>query len=586
MPYELFFGAPLDHTEPVAEGIHDYHYGVGARSLGRTSSQTHASLDSLSYSTSVPVRGPLRKRGSLGSFLSAESQSAVSRSKISPHFGEEHKYSYSSFLFAAPTSATSVPASCRDLSNHQILTNAFGPGAIDFRCQPASKAAFTDGEEEHVDCMGCCNEIGSCVTPDFHPGKSECCFKCGGCLLASKGMTPDWQERLNHSHISGPEHIPMGSEQGRPGEGEMGDQFKAIKTRNKGKRTGIFGAIGMVIGAWLGRVGGKFKALMKGAFQTGGTGGAGGVRDAMAAQNQAMAGGLAAQNSSAQHSMIQANRILKAPFKRINRKFGRFMDKAAGAIHSALSGLAALFRRKGPNPIWQLKYDGELGLLVEYQSPTVAHTNIGDSESWTCQAWQKSSAGNFGKAMPKEKLSGFQKVKRLLKLKIRAMMGFGNPKRPAINLPPDDREYPVYGTGLLEPIPDLSHPEVTFREPQHLVHVHLEDANTGLVHWDGSYNLGGSRYLTKKQRAVLGEQPDFIPFCPPLDDPPHVYHMFLSKTSSSPTPETKDFLGKVIVRAYEADGHDPEDFEFEGGLLSRKQKAAKKRATGGKKGLL
>merc|ERR1712096_546062 len=79
------------------------------------------------------------------------------------------------------------------------------------------------------------------------------------------------------------------------------------------------------------------------------------------------------------------------------------------------------------------------------------------------------------------------------------------------------------------PVDPVNHPIIEFDRPQHLIRVHMEDRMTGRVLWDAVYNLHGTEELKSNAPPITGRRPAFWTICPPRDDPPHSYQLWVTK---------------------------------------------------------
>lgn len=155
-------------------------------------------------------------------------------------------------------------------------------------------------------------------------------------------------------------------------------------------------------------------------------------------------------------------------------------------------------------PPGDVGYNGELQLMEDHRSPTIAYSDLTDTSRWTCS----------------------------------------------------------YGPTKMRPDagPDF-HPQLEFTKPQRIVHVHLEDKADGpapRVMWDAIYDMGGTEWLKPDAEALGGKRPTMELFCPPYIGPPHWYELTVSREGMPGVHPhmIEEHLGTQILSSYTPD-HDP-----------------------------
>ncbi|CAD7952666.1 unnamed protein product [Amoebophrya sp. A120] len=204
---------------------------------------------------------------------------------------------------------------------------------------------------------------------------------------------------------------------------------------------------------------------------------------------------------------------LSGPMKRIKEELRSMKETAADGLKYLLGAAKGWMIQPGALAAWpayfmlsayrayakprtRMAASWKLGakIMVDFMTPSIRQTDLFDIKKWNCK--------KFG-AMGKVEKAGNQLenlARSALGQSISAEKGTMTPK------------------GIL-----AFHPSITFRNPQNLVHVHLQESNAldpatnnpdpCKIYWDALYDLKGEKVLKSDQVAIGGEWPWFFHVC-------------------------------------------------------------------------
>ncbi|CAD7948995.1 unnamed protein product [Amoebophrya sp. A25] len=171
-----------------------------------------------------------------------------------------------------------------------------------------------------------------------------------------------------------------------------------------------------------------------------------------------------------------------------------------------------------PDVLARHSYHFGAKIMKDFASPSILETDLFDVRKWNCRprrgSRQEVASSSSGQT------DGSDSPPALLRAADAAAGAVGEALQRQLGL---DEGQPVAPQDILR-----VHPSITFRAPQHLVHVRLEELQTSGtaspppcgVYWDAVYDLKGATELTHEEIPIGGEWPLFAHVCRrPLEPP-------------------------------------------------------------------